>query len=402
MQSIASPAPGVHNFAPIDRVLFNQDAAEAVRAEAQRWDCQRVLLMVSTSLNRQTDEIRRIEAALGPRHAETLDGVPQHTTRTAISKATRAALAARADLIVAVGGGSVIDAAKMTLLCMERGMTDDHLQGLDPLEVKRDEKGALVRPVYPGPSVRMIAVPSTLNGGEFNGGCLVTDERHHHKQTFYHPLLMPRAIVLSPALTVHTPEALWLGSATRAMDHAIEALLSVNATPLADAVVLDGIGRMVEALRRWREAPSDLARRADCQLASWLCSFGLSSHGGGGRLMMGPSHAIGHVLGGTCNVPHYFCTPVLMSAILRWSEPATSAKQQRLAVALGHPELPAHKAFAQLVQELKLPGNLGAVGVDASQFQTIADIAMREIFIHGSAMSIQGKADVIKILELAC
>ena len=392
---------GTHNFAPIDRVLFGQDAATAVAAEAQRWDCHRVFILASTSLNRQTDEVRRIAAALGPRHAGTLDGVPQHTTRRAIAAATRAALAVRANLIVAVGGGSVIDAAKMTLLCMERGMTDEHLEGLDALEVKLDDAGKLVRPVYPGPSVRLLAVPSTLNGGEFNGGCLVTDERRHHKQTFYHPLFMPRAIVLAPALTLHTPERLWLGSATRAMDHAIEALLSANATPLADAVVLDGIARMAEALRRWREAPDDLARRADCQVAAWLCSFGLSSHGAGGRLMMGPSHAIGHVLGGTCGVPHYFCTPVLMPAILRWTLPATAAKQQRLATALGHPELPASEAFAALVRELGLPDHLGAVGVDATRFPEIADIAMHEIFIHGSAMKIRDRADVVGILELA-
>lgn len=396
-----SNASGAHNFPAIERVSFGQPAASVIASEAARLGARRVFLVVSRTLNTTTDLVRQIESALGERHAATFDGIPQHTTRTGVARATAAALRAEADLVVAVGGGSVIDASKMVTLCMRHGMTDEHLEALDPFEVKLGADGRPVRPAFEGPTVRMIAVPSTLNGGEFNGGCLVTDERHRHKQTFYHYHMMPRAIVLDPAMTVHTPESLWLGSATRALDHAIEALLSTTATPLADAVVLGGIARMAAVLPKWQADKDDIALRAECQVASWLCSYGLSSRGPQGGVMMGPSHAIGHVLGGTCGVPHYYCTPVMMPAILRWSEPATAERQHQLARALGHPESSASDAFARLVRSLGLPANLRAVGVDESQFAKIAEISMRELFILGSKRKIQGASDVVDILRLA-
>ncbi|GAA4333983.1 iron-containing alcohol dehydrogenase [Variovorax defluvii] len=394
-------ATGAHNFASIERVVFGQGAAGVIAAEAARLDARRVFIVASRTLRTQTGVIRAIEAELGERHAATFDGIPQHTTRTGVARATAAALAAEADLVVAVGGGSVVDASKMVTLCMRHRMTDEHLEALDHFEVKLGEDGKPVRPKFDGPAVRMIAVPSTLNGGEFNGGCLVTDERRRLKQTFFHPLMMPRTIVLDPALTLHTPESLWLGSATRALDHAIEALLSTTPTPIADAVVLDGIARMARALPAWRAAPDSLAARADCQIASWLCSYGLSSRGPQGGVMMGPSHAIGHVLGGSCGVPHYYCTPVMMPAILRWSEPATASRQRSLAQALGQPGRAAADVFAELVKTLGLPATLRDVGVGEDQFEMIARTSMRELFIHGNARRIAGPEDVLQILRLA-
>ena len=364
-------------------------------------DARRAFLLVSRTLRNKTEEIHKIESALGERHAGTFDGVAQHTTRTSVSAAARAALDAKADLVVAVGGGSVIDAAKMAILCVEHGFTDEHLEGLDPFAVWVDAERKFHRPIFRGPSLRMIAVPSTLNGGEYNGGCLVTDERRKLKQSFYHPEMMPRVIVLDPELARHTPGQLWLGSGTRALDHAIEAWLSVTSTPLSDAVVLNGIERMVPALRAWRKDPDNIALRSECQIASWLCSYGIGSHGRQGRVMMGGSHAIGHVLGGTCDVPHYFCTPVLMAGLLRWLMPRTAQRQARLAQALGFPGIPAAEAFDMLVRELGLPARLSDVGVDSSQFELIGDLTMKEVFINGSRRAIATPADVVEILKLA-
>lgn len=395
------PPVGAHSFPAIERVHFGRPAAEAIATEAERAGARRVFIMASRTLNTTTDVVRNIAAALGERHAGTFDGMPQHTTRRGVARAAQAAQEVGVDLVVAVGGGSVIDGAKMVTLCLRHCFVDEHLQGLDAFETKLSPEGRIVRPSFEGPQVRMIAVPSTLNGGEFNAGCLVTDERHHHKQTFFHAHMMPRTVVLDPALTVHTPTHLWLGSATRALDHAIEALLSVSPTPLSDTVVLEGIRRMAALLPQWQADPGNLELRAACQIASWLCSYGLSSRSVFGGVMMGPSHAIGHVLGGTCGVPHYFCTPVLMPAVLRWSAPATAERQRLLAEALGQPGVPAGDAFAALVARLGLPGNLRAVGVESHQFENIARISMGEIFTRGNARRITVPADVLDILQLA-
>ncbi len=386
---------GTHLFPAMDRVIFGKPAAKAVAAEAERLGCKRVFLVVSRTLNTQTDQIAKLRDALGERLAGVFDGIPQHTTREVVAQAARAALDAKADLLVAVGGGSVVDAAKIMSLCMEHGITDPGLEGLDPFETKPGPDGRPVRPEFRGPTVRMIAVPSTLSGGEYNAGCLVTDTRRKLKQTFFHPQMMPLAIVLDPDLGLHAPETLWIGSGTRAMDHAIEALCSRNGSPLVDAVVLEGIRRMVHALPRSKADPTSVEARRDCQLASWMCAYGLQS-----RVPMGASHAVGHVLGGTCGVPHYLCTPAMMPGVLAFNLPDTGPAQAKLAEALGRPGVPASQAFREFVGSLGLPTCLADVGVGPEQFELISRNTMTEFFIFSNPRSVRTPADVMELLKL--
>jgi maleylacetate reductase len=386
---------GTHLFPAMDRVIFGKPAAKAVASEAERLGLKRVFLVVSRTLNTKTEEIAKLRAALGDRVAGVFDGIPQHTSREVVAQATQAALDAKADLLVAVGGGSVVDAAKIMSLCMEHNITDPGLEGLDPFETKPGPDGRPVRPEFRGPSVRMIAVPSTLSGGEYNAGCLVTDTRRKLKQTFFHPKMMPMAIVLDPELAMHAPETLWIGSGTRAMDHAIEALCSKNGSPLVDAVVLEGIRRMVDALKRSKADLSSLEARRDCQIASWLCSYGLQS-----RVPMGASHAVGHVLGGTCDVPHYLCTPAMMPGVLAFNAPDTGPAQAALSVALGRPGVPASQAFREFVGSLGLPTCLADVGVKPDQFELISRNTMTEFFIFSNPRSVKTPAEVMELLKL--
>lgn len=387
---------GTHLFPAMDRVIFGKPMAQAVADEAARLNKKRVFLIVSRTLNKETDAIAGLRDALGERYAGLFDGVPQHTSREVVATATRAALDAQADLLVAVGGGSVVDAAKMISVCMEHKLTDPRLEGLDAFETKPGPDGRPIRAEFRGPSVRMIAVPSTLSGGEYNAGCLVTDTHRKLKQTFFHPHMMPLAIVLDPQLALHAPETLWIGSGTRAMDHAIEALCSRVGNPLVDAVVLDGIRRMVDALPRSKANPRDADARRDCQIASWLCSYGLQS-----RVPMGASHAIGHVLGGSCDVPHYLCTPAMMPGILKFNEPASEEAQRLLAGALGQPGMSASDAFRAFAQSLGLPTGLAGVGVGRDQFDLIARNTMTEFFIFSNPRKVRTPEEVLEILELA-
>ena len=386
---------GTHLFPAMERVDFGRPAAQALAAEVDRLGSRRVFLIVSRSLNTKTDEIAKITAALGERFAGIFDGVPQHTTREGVVETTRAALAVKADLVVAIGGGSVVDAAKITTLCMEHNIVTP--DGLDGFEVKFDQNGRVSMATFRGPSVRMIAIPTTLSGGEYNAGCLVTDPRRNLKQTFFHRLMMPVTIILDPALLRHAPDDLLLGSGTRAMDHAIEALCSPRGTPLTDSVVLRGLALMAAWLPRARANRDDLEASRQCQTASWLCSFGLQA-----RVPMGASHAIGHVLGGTCHVPHFLCTPVMMPAILDYNLPATAEAQAGLAAALGRPGMPASAAFREFCVSLGLPTSLAEVGVGSDQFELIATTTMKEeFFIYTNPRTVRAAAEVVDILKLA-
>jgi maleylacetate reductase len=385
---------GTHLFPLMERVAFGRPAAAMLTAEVERLAVKRVFLIVSRTLNTTTPEIGKLVEALGERCVGVFDGVAQHTTRAGAAQTTQAARDAQADLIVAVGGGSVVDIAKITTLCLEHNIVDE--EGLDGFEVQLDEQGRRKMASFRGPSVRMIAIPSSLSGGEYNAGCLVTDTRRKLKQTFYHPKMMPVAILLDPHLLRHAPESLLLGSGTRAMDHAIEALCSPQGNPLVDASVLRGIALMREWLPRARHDRNDVEAATQCQVASWLCSFGLQA-----RVPMGASHAIGHVLGGTCDVPHFLCTPVMMPGILAYNLPFTEAAQKSLSAALGQPEQSASEAFRAFCQSLDLPTSLREVNVGADQFELIAQNTMTEFFIFSNPRPVQNPAGVLEILKLA-
>jgi maleylacetate reductase len=381
---------GSYQYPTMESVIYGKPAAEALREEAERLNAKRVYLIVSRTLNTKTDEIEKIRKALGDRYAETFDGIPQHTTREVVVKTAKQAREAKADLVVAIGGGSVVDAAKIVLMCMEHEIFEQ--DGLDGFETTPERRFGAFRT----PKVRMIAIPSTLSGGEYNSGTLVTDTRRKLKQIFNHPMMMPRSIILDPAITRYTPEKLWLGSGTRAMDHGIEAICSSRPNALVDAVCQQGLRYLHDGLRRTKGNPNDDEARLNCQLGSWMSAFGLQA-----RVPMGASHAIGHVLGGTCDVPHYFCTAVMMPSVLRYNRPATEAAQKSVAAALGAPSRDAGETFAGFIAELGLPRRLAEVGVGEDRFELIGKNAMLSIFTRANPQPIREPADVVKILKSA-
>src|SRR5258707_9818650 len=105
-------------FGAMDEVVFGRPAAEAIVEQTDRLRVSRAFLMVSGTLNRQTDEIDKIRRALGPRYAGIFDAMPPHTPREAGIAAANQARAADADLIITVGGGSITDGAKAVQLCL--------------------------------------------------------------------------------------------------------------------------------------------------------------------------------------------------------------------------------------------------------------------------------------------
>jgi maleylacetate reductase len=384
------PVAGSHQYPTMESVIYGKPAAEALREEAERLGAKRVYLIASRTLNTTTDETDKIRTVLGARHAATFDGVPQHTTRDVVTQIARQASDAEADLVVAIGGGSVVDAAKIVLMCIEHEIFEP--MGLDGFETTPQRRFGAFRT----PKVRMIAIPSTLSGGEYNSGALVTDTSRKLKQIFNHPMMMPRSIILDPAITKYTPEKPWLGSGTRAMDHGIEAICSSRPNVLVDAVCQQGLRYLHDGLRRTKDSPNDEAARLSCQLGSWMSAFGLQA-----RVPMGASHAIGHVLGGTCDVPHYFCTAVMMPSVLRYNLPATELAQKSIAAALGAPGRDAGEAFAAFIAELGLPRRLADVGVDEDRFELIGKNAMLSIFTRANPQPIREPGDVVKILKLA-
>lgn len=376
-------------FGAIEEVVFGHPAAGAIVAQMDRLGTRRAFLMVSGTLNRQTDEIEKIRRALGSRCAGVFDAMPAHTPREAVIAAARAAREADADLIVTVGGGSITDGAKAVQLCLANGITD--IAEIDRIRV---HKG--VAPEMQPPTVRQISVPTTIAGGEFSAIAGVTDRKTNVKQMLRHPLAVPRATILDPAITVHTPEWLFLSTGIRAVDHCVEAICSRETHPYADAQSVKGLAMLADALPRVKANPSDLDARMDAQLGTWL-SMGALSAG----VPMGASHGIGYVLGAAFDVPHGYTSCVMLPAVMRWNARDTAERQMIVAAAMGYPGHDAADVLDAFIRSLGMPRSLADVRVSPEHFDAIAEQAMRTNWIPRNPRKIESAADVRDILILA-
>jgi alcohol dehydrogenase class IV len=381
-------------FSQMDEVIFGVPAAGAVAELAGRAGAQRIMLMVSGTLNRETDEIARIRTELGSNCAAVFDRMPPHTPRQAVIDAVQMARDAKADLIVTVGGGSITDAAKAVQMCLANGVgSASEMDGLRPV---KGPDGAMGPPPCKAPVIRQVSVPTTLSAGEFSAIAGVTDERTRVKELFRHPRIIPGAVILDPAITVHTPEWLFLSTGIRAVDHCVEGICSGEAHPFADAQALRGLGLLVSGLARVKADPSDLQARLDCQIGSWLSMGPLAS-----GVPMGASHGIGYVLGAAFDIPHGHTSCIMLPAVMRWNKAANAERQAMVSAAMGHPAEDAGDLLDSFIASLGMPRSLSAVKIGPENFDRIAKQAMGTPWLPRNPRRIEGPAQVREILDLA-
>ena len=381
-------------FGHMDEVVFGKPAAEAVAAQVQRLGARRVFLMVSNSLNRNTEEIEKLRRALGDGYAGTFAEMPPHTPRAAVVRATEAARAAQADLLVTVGGGSVTDAAKAVQMCLANDIhSAEAIDGLRPVQ---GPDGVLGLPPMKAPNIRQVSVPTTLSGGDFSGIAGVTDERTKVKELLRHPRIIPSAVILDPAITVHTPEWLWLSTGIRAVDHCVEGVCSNEANAYADAQALKGLALLASGLPRVKADPRDLAARLDCQIGTWLSMGPLAS-----GVPMGASHGIGYVLGAEFGIPHGHTSCIMLPAVMRWNKPVNANRQEQVATAMSRPGNDAGAVLDAFIASLGMPRSLAAVKIGRDSFQRIAEQSLRTPWVPRNPRRIDSPAQVREILELA-
>src|SRR3954465_3836582 len=281
----------------------------------------------------------------------------------------------KVDLIPTVGGGSITDGAKAVQLCLANGITS--AEAIDALRPVKGSDGTLAPPPdMKPPTVRQVTVPTTLSAGEFSAISGVTDERHRVKELIRHPGIMPRIVVLDPAVTIHTPEWLWLSTGIRALDHCVEGICSGEANPYADAQALHGLSLLARGLPRVKTDPADLEARLDRQIGSY-------------------------VLGAMFDIPHGHTSCIMLPAVMRWNKSVNGERQALVAAAMGHPGEDAGDVLDRFIAGLGMPRSLGAVKIGRESFDRMAEQAIGTPWVPRNPRPIAGPAQVRQILELA-
>jgi maleylacetate reductase len=362
--------------------------------EVRRYGSERVFVVSTSSLQRlEEGPLQRIERALGERHVGTYGTVRSHSPREDVVAAANAAREARADLLVAVGGGSVIDATKTMQLCLWLRL--DIPAALEPYRGGAAPEAAR-KFSPPANAIRMIAISTTLSASEFTSSAGVTDSTTNTKQSFSHRLLVPQSAILDPAATLDTPAWLLFATGIRAVDHAIESYCSPRANPATESTSLLGLKLLTEALPAIKAKPDDLDARMSAQFGMWQA---IAANAAG--VPNGASHGIGYVLGATYGVAHGHTSCVMLPAVLKWNASVNADRQRALSAAMGASVGEAADLVKELVKQLDQPTSLRDVGIKREDLDTIANRALGYGPVRTNPRPVKSVADVMEILELA-
>lgn len=384
---------GIHRFPRQERVIFGRPAASALVEESERLGCSRLFLVCSRSA-RASSFVEKIADAVGSRLAGTYFDMRPHSPRECVIGAADAARCAAADLIVAIGGGSVIDACKLVQqvlwLDLEREEDLDRLpKGIDP-DISVDVTNAS------GTLVRSIAIPTTFSGAEFTSFAGVTVSATRVKELFDHPLQIPRTVILDPEATIGVPDWVLMSTGIRAIDHCVETFCSPASLPYADALAVEALRILLETLPKLKARPHALELRLQAQLAMWLAILGPA-----GGVPVGASHGIGRVLGGAFGIPHGRTSCMLLPSVLRWNAEINAERQSRLSARVGHPDGSLAQVLEEFIEALEEPTRLRQAGLVESDLMELAERSVASGFLSSNPRRVRGTEDVMEILQLA-
>tara|TARA_B110000238_G_scaffold188747_1_gene220101 strand:+ start:5195 stop:6331 length:1137 start_codon:yes stop_codon:yes gene_type:complete len=373
-----------YTYSPLDRVIWDTQATDAILNEVKRLNVNKVYIVASSTLSKKTDEISKIKNILGNKFVGLFDSCIQHSPLENVIDCVKSVQEKNPDIIITVGGGTPIDTVKVVQLC--HSLEINTVADLKKISNKHQNKAS---------KIRQIAVPTTLSGGEYSiiGGAM--DTKTQLKERYTGNDICPQVVILDPSLTLHTPDWLWLSTAIRSVDHAVEGLCSSSTNPLMPPMALNSLQLFARSLRETFKDREDIFSRSLSQKAVWMIAKNL------GNTSMGASHGIGYLLGSIGSVPHGYTSCVMLPAVLKWNESFNKEKQKWISNALGRPKLSAAEAVGELVSDLGLPTTLGEVGIKDDQWDKIADYGLKHPTVLSNPRPITKKDDIIEILKLA-
>jgi alcohol dehydrogenase class IV len=351
-------------------------AAQLTGREAQNFRAKRAMVVSDTGIIAAglLDPISQSLNASGISHT-VYDAIPGNPDTGAVHAAAVAFQEAEADIIIAVGGGSVLDAAKgVRLLAGVREFPVPPIQEYATMLGDQGRPHPLRRGMPP-----MIAIPTTAGtGAEVTPWGLLTDLERKLKFGIGGDYLIPDVALVDPELTLTLPAGLTAATGLDALSHCIEAFVSTNANPLLDPLILQGITLIGRSLRRAVHEPDNREARQDMIIGSMLGGIAISSN------WLGACHSLAHQLSSFADLHHGVAIALTLLPQMAFSLPAAPERYAQISAALrGEATLspdPGRAAEAvesvrQLIVDTGLPTRLRDAGVDEALIPAMADHA---------------------------
>ena len=386
--------PKRYRFTGHERVFHNVSAIETLPDVLSMFGYRRVFVVCSRSIHTKTPFTDLLKLKLGDRIVGLTDEVGEHSPLSNVLKAARQARDARADVIISVGGGSVMDMCKAMQLCISEDAYDR--ESLLKLQFVLSDDGTEMLTTSRAPAtIRQIAIPTTLATSEWTPVSTPIDDETRLKARFVVPDGSPQAILYDPALLRQTPARLLMSTGIRGLDHAINTACSSAPHPFASLLAEQAIALYVQNLPKLVDA-HDLDPFTQCQLATWYTGMGQMS------VPHGFSHWMVHIIGPYGGIAHSDAACVLMLAQAKWLEGWVKPQHARLCNAIGQPDTPFHAILHQLLVQLGMPTTLDDLGLTRARVDTMIAPALEHPMItRNNVRPISTAADLRAALELA-
>lgn len=291
---------------------------------------------------------------------EVYTGVVPNPTISSIESAMP--MARDKEVIIAVGGGSVIDTAKLVNAIRTFGGSVHDYEGTDTV---------------PGVCQPLVAIPTTAGtGSEVTFIAMFTDTERHQKMPVLSRFLAPHLAIVDPEMSRRLPSSATAQTGLDALTHAIEAIVDLQANPFSDMLAFEAIRLIFENLpRAVANGEHDLSARASMAFASTLAGAAFNNS------MVGLAHAIAHALGGLYDLPHGLCCALALPVVMHYNLPHRHDRFERIAQTLGMPIAEdSVLRVRQLMTEVGLPAHLIDIGVEVteSDLETLTDLTFAD------------------------
>lgn len=270
-----------------------------------------------------------------------------------------------ADAVIGIGGGSVLDVAKLVAAQLDNPQTLHDIVGNGLLKGRRK---------------RLICIPTTAGtGSEVSPNAILIDDADNQKKGIISPYLVPDAVIIDPALTVSLPPAITAATGLDALTHCLEAYTNLYAHPLIDMYAYEGMRLIAENLVKAVTDGNDEDARTQLAIGSMLGGFCL------GPVNTAGIHALSYPLGSMFHLAHGLSNALLLPYVMEYNMPAAPARYAAVARALGCESGPTDEATAmagiekirRLIKQCDIQARLSEAGIDKASIPAMAADAMK-------------------------
>lgn len=388
----------MQNYFLPPRIEFGDGAIQNLGEHVKNFGCKRPLLVSDAGVINAGLLAKAIDALKASKlPSATYSDIEPNPTDLSINDGVEVYKSEACDVVIAVGGGSVMDAAKaIRLLTTHAPPLEPYYADVGGIERVRDDMPPL------------ICVPTTAGtGSEVSQGAIITDTSFNttdrwRKRAIVTPFNMSNIALLDPGITLGMPPALTAATGMDAITHGIEAYTATKYHPIAEGVALQALKMLSANIQKVYHDGEDVTARGEMLLGSCMAAFAFQKG-------LGAVHSLAHQLSTDAPIPHGVANAILLPPVMEFNFSHATEKYAEIARALGidtssmDNDEAAHAAIDKIRafnRELKMPKGLGDAGLDRAKIPKLGADAMLD-HCHKFNPRACMEADMVALFEAA-